>query len=260
MKGNTEMKAMRIDKFLSQMQIATRSESKKMLKAGRVRLNGTVVTDGAAKCDPKSDEICVDEKPVSYREYRYVMLHKPAGCVTATEDLKDKTVMDYLPKEFRQNMFPVGRLDKDTEGLLLITDDGALNHNLLSPAKHVEKTYYAKIRGAVTQREIKAFAEGLSIGEKKPTAPAVLQVVDVSDMKLKNEANPADSETVSEIFVTITEGKFHQVKRMFQAVGMEVLYLKRVSMGSLMLDEELSPGEWRELTAEEIQRLKECNG
>lgn len=245
MKGNNEMKAMRIDKFLSQMQIATRAESKKILKAGRVRVNGKIITDGAEKCDPETDMITVDEKIICYQEFRYIMLHKPAGCVTATQDAKDKTVMDYLPKELKKKMSPVGRLDKDTEGLLLITDDGALNHNLLSPIKHVEKTYYARIRGMVTESEVKAFAEGLSIGEKKPTAPAVLQVL--------------DSGEESEILVTITEGKFHQVKRMFQAVGMEVLYLKRLSMGPLHLDEHLTPGEWRELTQEEIQQLKTCN-
>lgn len=244
MKGNNEMKPMRIDKFLSQMQIATRSESKKMLKAGRVRVNGKIITDGAEKCDPETDQIAVDETEIGYREFRYIMLHKPGGCVTATQDARDMTVMDYLPKELRKNMSPVGRLDKDTEGLLLITDDGALNHNLLSPAKHVAKTYYARIQGTVTQAEVSAFAKGLSIGEKKPTAPAVLRIL--------------TSREESEILVTITEGKFHQVKRMFQAVGMEVRYLKRLSMGPLQLDEQLAPGEWRELTAEEIQELKNC--
>lgn len=244
MKGNDKVKAtMRIDKFLSQMQISTRSESKKMLKSGRIRVNGKIVTDGAEKCDPKTDIISVDEKEICYREFRYIMLHKPAGCLTATRDTNDKTVMDYLPKELHKNMSPVGRLDKDTEGLLLITDDGALNHNLLSPVKHVEKSYYARIRGIVTETEVRAFADGLSIGEKKPTAPAVLQIL--------------NSGEESEILVTITEGKFHQVKRMFQAVGMEVLYLKRLSMGPLHLDKNLAPGEWRELTEEEIQQLKD---
>lgn len=237
---------MRIDKFLSQMQIATRSESKKMLKAGRIRVNGKIITDGAEKCDPKTDTISVDEKEICYQKFHYVMLHKPAGCVTATQDAKDTTVMDYLPEELRKKMSPVGRLDKDTEGLLFITDDGALNHNLLSPARHVEKTYYARIRGTVTETEAEAFAKGLSIGEKRPTAPAVLQIL--------------NSGQESEILVTITEGKFHQIKRMFQAVGMEVLYLKRLSMGPLHLDQHLAPGEWRELTQEEIQQLKRCSG
>ena len=147
MKGNNEMKSMRIDKFLSQMQVASRSESKKMLKAARIRVNGKIVTDGAEKCCPERDRITVDEQVIHYQEFHYIMLHKPAGCVTATQDEKDKTVMDYIPKELRKKMSPVGRLDKDTEGLLLITDDGALNHNLLAPAKHVQKTYYARIRG-----------------------------------------------------------------------------------------------------------------
>lgn len=250
---------MRIDKFLSQMQIATRSESKKMLRTGRVCINGTVISDGSVKCDPESDIILVDGTPVSYRKFQYLMLHKPAGCVTATEDAQDKTVMDYLPSNRRKHMSPVGRLDKDTEGLLLITDDGELNHFLLSPARHVEKTYYARIRGIVTEREVKAFAEGLSIGEKKPTAPAVLKTLSIQE----NDSGLLEDDTKgtgqSEILVTITEGKFHQVKRMFQAVGMEVLYLKRLSMGPLHLDEKLAPGEWRELTEEEIQQLRECS-
>lgn len=244
MKGNNEMKSMRIDKFLSQMQVASRSESKKMLKAARIRVNGKIVTDGAEKCCPERDRITVDEQVIHYQEFHYIMLHKPAGCVTATQDEKDKTVMDYIPKELRKKMSPVGRLDKDTEGLLLITDDGALNHNLLAPAKHVQKTYYARIRGRVTEAEIRAFSEGLSIGEKKPTAPAILQIL--------------NSGEESEILVTITEGKFHQVKRMFQAVNMNVRYLKRLSMGTLHLDQQLAPGEWRELSQEEIQQLKGC--
>lgn len=228
------------------MQIATRSESKKMLKSGRIRINGEVIRDGAVKCDPNKDQISVDDQPIDYQEFHYIMLHKPAGCVTATEDSMHKTVMDYLPGKFQKNMAPVGRLDKDTEGLLLITDDGALTHDLLSPTKHVAKTYEATIRGIVMNEEITAFANGLSIGEKKPTAPAILEICNT---------NPQTGE--SQIRVTITEGKFHQIKRMFHAVGMEVLYLKRISMGPLFLDAQLAPGQWRELTNEEIQMLKE---
>lgn len=198
----------RIDKFLSQMQVATRSESKKLIKMKRITKNGALVTDGGEKCDPQKDCICLDGHPIAYQEYHYLMLHKPAGCVTATEDRRDKTVMDYLPDNLRRGVSPVGRLDKDTEGLLLITDDGALNHSLL--------------------------------------APAALKILHI-----------AENEQTSEILVTITEGKFHQVKRMFQSVGKKVSYLKRLSMGSLHLDEKLTPGAWRELTLEEITKLKE---
>lgn len=236
----------RIDKFLSQMQVATRSESKKLIKMRRITKNGAPVTDGGEKCDPETDCICLDGTPIAYQEYHYLMLHKPAGCVTATEDRRDKTVMDYLPDHLRRGLSPVGRLDKDTEGLLLITDDGALNHSLLAPGRHVPKTYYARIQGVVTKADVTAFQKGLDIGEKKLTAPADLEILRVTD-----------AEQTSEILVTITEGKFHQVKRMFQSIDKKVLYLKRLSMGSLHLDETLAPGAWRELTPEEIANLKE---
>lgn len=234
----------RIDKFLSQMQVATRSESKKLIKMKRITKNGALVTDGGEKCDPKKDCICLDGHPIAYQEYHYLMLHKPAGCVTATEDRRDKTVMDYLPDNLRRGLSPVGRLDKDTEGLLLITDDGALNHSLLAPGRHVPKTYYARIHGIVTEADITAFKNGLDIGEKKMTAPAALKILHI-----------AENEQTSEILVTITEGKFHQVKRMFEALGCRVVFLKRLSMGSLKLDPELKPGEYRPLTEEELELL-----
>lgn len=233
---------MRVDKLLSQLQIATRSESKKLFQSGRVRINDIIIKNGAFKCDPDTDQIFVDEKHIVYQEFQYFMLYKPAGCVTSTEDARDKTVMDYLPAEHHRNLSPVGRLDKDTEGLLLITDDGALNHNLLSPGKHVEKTYLAVIDGRVTPDTVKQFADGLDIGEKKLTMPARLEII--------------STEERSEVMVTITEGRFHQIKRMFQAVGLEVLYLKRLRMGTLCLDESLKPGQCRELKAEEIRNLK----
>ena len=238
-----QIKAMRMDKFLSQTLNITRTESKKMLKQGRISKNEVVCKDGAEKVDPQSDVVYLDGTQIQYEQFHYLMLHKPAGCVTATEDTHAKTVMDYIPAERRRNLSPVGRLDKDTEGLLLLTDDGALNHRLLAPGKHVPKTYYAKIDGIVTEREVTLFAEGLKIGEKKPTAPAILEILHSAEQ--------------SEICVSITEGKFHQIKRMFHAVGMEVLYLKRLSMGTLHLDETLAPGAWRELTENEIQQLKE---
>ena len=233
---------MRLDRFLSEMNIATRSEGKKMIRAGRVLVNEKIVRDGSVKIDPAKDCVRLDQRAVVWQQYQYYMLNKPAGCITATEDRSQKTVMVYLPETARRDLAPVGRLDKDTEGLLLLTNDGALNHNLLAPGRHVKKTYQAKIRGKVTEREQALFVSGLDIGEKKKTAPAYLKIL--------------SSGEVSEIQVTITEGKFHQIKRMFQAVGMEVLFLKRLTMGSLKLDERLKPGECRMLTEEELAGLK----
>ena len=235
----------RIDKVLSQLQIATRSESKKMFAAGRVQINDEIVKNGAVRFDPEKDRLFVDGNPVNYEEYQYWMLNKPAGCVTATEDRRDRTVMDYLPQDRHRSLSPVGRLDKDTEGLLLITDDGALNHALLAPGKHVEKEYFARVSGNVTEQTVQQFQEGLEIGEKKPTAPAKLEIL-----------SRGETETVSEVLITITEGKFHQIKRMFHAVGMEVIYLKRLRMGTLLLDEALEPGECRPLRKTEVSLLK----
>ena len=176
------------------------------------------------------------------------MLHKPSGVVSATEDRRERTVLDLLKKEEQKGLFPVGRLDKDTEGLLLLTNDGELAHRLLAPGKHVDKVYYARVEGQVTEEHMAALRKGLEIGEKRPTLPAELVILKSGD--------------VSEIRVTIREGKYHQVKRMFEAVGCRVIYLKRLRMGSLMLDEKLLPGEYRYLTREETENLRraERNG
>lgn len=167
----------------------------------------------------------------------YYMLNKPAGVISASEDRRERTVVDLITTKKRNDLFPVGRLDRDTEGLLLITNDGDLAHRLLSPKKHVDKVYYARIDGKVTEEDQKVFAEGLDIGEEKKTLPAQLHIL--------------KSGEESEITLTIREGKFHQVKRMFHAVGKEVVYLKRLQMGSLKLDETLRPGEYRKLTEQE---------
>lgn len=255
---------MRIDKLLSVLGIATRQESKRLLRAAQVQVNGQIVKDGGYKCDPDRDHICVEGREIVYQEFQYFMLYKPAGCITATEDKQHKTVMDYLPKERHRNLSPVGRLDKDTEGLLLITDDGALNHDLLAPGKHVEKTYFARIDGRVTEDTIRQFKEGMDIGEEKPLAPAGLEILDVNKIGWEDDENPASAHSdhqesahwQSEILVTITEGKYHQVRRMFQVAGMRVLYLKRIRMGTLSLDDTLKPGECRVLTAQEVSDLK----
>ena len=208
---------MRLDKYLCETGFGTRSQVKDLLKKGQVMVNGEVVKKPELKINQTTDQILCQGKKESYQKNIDLMLHKPAGVVSATEDNREKTVLDLVRPEDRKNgLFPVGRLDKDTEGLLLLTDDGELAHRLLSPKKHVDKTYYAKIDGQVTEEHVKQFREGLDIGDEKKTLPAVLTIL--------------LSGPVSEIEVTIHEGRFHQIKRMFEAVGCKVTYLKRLSM------------------------------
>lgn len=234
---------MRLDKFLADLQLGTRSQVKEFIKKGLVAVNGETVTKADFKINEKHDCVTCKGNPLTYQKYRYFLLHKPSGVITATKDTHDKTVMDLLPKEFAGDFFPVGRLDKDTEGFLLITNDGELSHRLLSPKKHVEKTYYVECTGTVTPDRVLRLEQGLDIGDDKPTLPARAEL-------LKTER---DSYAMK---LTITEGRFHQVKRMIQAIGGEVVYLKRVSFGGLTLDESLQKGDYRELTAEEIDILK----
>ncbi len=235
------MKQMRLDKYLAEMGKGTRSQIKQDLKRGMVTVNGQMEKSADRKVDPTADQVTYAGESVSYVAYEYYMLHKPAGVISATEDRREKTVLDLITDRSRDDLFPVGRLDKDTEGLLLITNDGELSHRLLHPKKHVDKTYFARIRGAATQAMVQAFADGLDIGDDKPTLPAQLEIVSVGE--------------ISEVRVTIREGRFHQIKRMMEAVGSEVLYLKRLTMGPLVLDEALPLGEYRPLTAEEKASL-----
>ena len=237
------MGLIRLDKYLADMQIGTRSEVKKLIRAGKVQVGGHVCKNADEKFDPELTEVMVDHVLVGYAAYEYFMLNKPKGCVSATEDNRYPTVMDYISQHKRKDLFPVGRLDLDTEGLLLITNDGALAHELLSPAKHIPKTYEAKIDGIVTQADVELFAQGMDIGEKKLTKPAELVIL---------KAN-----VISHVQITIYEGKFHQIKRMFEAIDKPVLELKRISMGALALDEQLEPGEYRPLTEEEIEYLRQ---
>ena len=238
---------MRLDKYLCETGFGTRSQVKDLLKKGQVMVNGEVVKKPELKINETTDQILCQGKKASYQKNIYLMLHKPAGVVSATEDSREKTVLDLVRPEDRKNgLFPVGRLDKDTEGLLLLTDDGELAHRLLSPKKHVDKTYYAKIDGQITEEHVKQFREGLDIGDEKKTLPAVLTIL--------------LSGPVSEIEVTIHEGRFHQIKRMFEAVGCKVTYLKRLSMGSLVLDETLQLGEYRPLTEAELEGLTKQRG
>lgn len=231
----------RLDKYLTEMSVGSRSEVKKAITKGLTEVNGETVKKPEQKIDPALDQVCFQGRRITYAAMEYYMLNKPAGVISASEDRHETTVVDLITEKKRKDLFPVGRLDKDTEGLLLITNDGELAHRLLSPKKHVDKVYYAKIAGKVTEEDKKAFAEGVDIGEDKPTLPAKLHIL--------------KSGEESEITLTIREGKFHQVKRMFHAVGKEVAYLKRLRMGSLVLDEDLKTGEYRALTDEERRTL-----
>ena len=231
----------RLDKFLADMGVGTRSEVKKYIKQGKITVDDVVVKSPETKVDEVNQRISFQGESVAYTSYEYYMLNKPAGVVSATTDAKDKTVIDLIDSKKRKDLFPVGRLDKDTEGLLLITNDGDLAHQLLSPKKHVDKLYYAKIDGVVTADDVVRFEEGVDIGNGEFTKPAKLKIL--------------HSAPISEIELTIQEGKFHQVKRMFEAVDKKVIYLKRLSMGSLVLDESLKLGEYRTITKEELEQL-----
>ncbi len=236
------MARIRIDKYLADAGFGSRRDVKGLLKTKQVTVNGVTCVHAEEKLELAQDVVCVQGKPVVYESFSYYMLHKPQGVVSATKDAHEKTVVNLITEQKRRDLFPVGRLDKDTEGLLLLTNDGKLSNDLLAPGKHVEKTYYARIKGVVTKKEVAAFAEGVDIGDEMLTAPAEMKI------------HRAGSE--SEIEITITEGRYHQIKRMFEAVGMQVLYLKRLRMGPLYLDASLACGEYRKLTTEEIQRLK----
>lgn len=231
-------KKMRLDKFLTQVAELTRSEAKQRIKKGSVTVNGEIAKKAEEKVSTQ-DRVCLDGKEVVYEQYRYLMLHKPAGVISATEDAADRTVLDLIA-DGKKGLFPVGRLDKDTEGLLLLTNDGVLAHDLLSPKKHVDKKYFAILDGPVGQKEQELFAEGVDIGDEKMTLPAKLELTDKPE----------------EVFITVQEGRFHQVKRMAQAVGRNVTYLKRISMGALVLDPDLKKGEYRPLSKQELASLK----
>lgn len=231
----------RLDKYLADMGIGTRSEVKKNIIKGMVTVNAVTVKKPEYKIDTTTDTVFFQEQEIGYVAYEYFMLNKPAGVISATEDKREETVIDLIEGRQRKDLFPVGRLDKDTEGLLLITNDGALAHRLLSPKKHVDKQYYATVQGIVTDEDVKRFAQGLDIGDSKPTLPAELRIVE------------SGSESIVEI--TIREGRYHQIKRMFEAVDKKVLSLKRLAMGSLQLDSALKPGEYRKLTEEEKEKI-----
>ncbi|MGN7941791.1 pseudouridine synthase [Virgibacillus sp. 6R] len=237
---------MRVDKLLANVGYGSRKEVKKLLKTGVVVADGIVIKDPKTHVDPEKQQITVNGEKIEYKEFVYLLMNKPAGYLSATEDDYQETVIDLLEMEDAiLQPFPVGRLDKDTEGLLFLTNDGQLAHQLLSPKKHVPKTYFATILGKVTEADIDAFKQGVELDDGYVTKTAKLEILSAGNQ--------------STIHVTITEGKFHQVKRMFEAVGKKVTYLKRISMGPIVLDEEeLNLGEYRDLTDEEVEALRQA--
>lgn len=235
---------MRLDKLLANMGFGTRKDVKKLIKQKAVTVDEVVVKDVGLQVDPEKQAVVIFGERVTYEPMLYLLMNKPAGVISATEDNYDQTVIDLLKPYHRHfEPFPVGRLDKDTEGFLLITNDGQLTHNLLSPKKHVPKVYYAKIAGEVKPEHIEMFQQGIIIDDGYQTKPAKLTIL--------------NSGVESEIELEISEGKFHQVKRMFKAIDTEVTYLKRLSMGPLQLGDDLALGEYRELTEEEVLQLKD---
>lgn len=235
-------KIQRLDKILSNSGYGTRKEVKQLVRQGKVTVNGVTAVDSAMHVDPETSIINIEGERLDYREFIYLMMNKPAGVISATFDNKLKTVIDLLPDKYKIfDPFPVGRLDRDTEGLLIITNDGELAHKLLSPKKRVPKTYYAIIDGMVTEKDVRHFSEGVILDDGYKTLPAQLKIIRQGDN--------------SETEIVIYEGKFHQIKRMFEAVGKKVKFLMRISMGNIELDENLQTGEFRELNQEEINML-----
>lgn len=233
---------MRLDKFLCELQLGTRSQVRTYIRQGLVTVNGTPAAAPEQKIDETADRVCFKGEPLRFQKFVYYMLNKPAGVVSATEDALSETVLSLLrPQDRREGLFPAGRLDRDTEGFLLITNDGALAHRLLSPRRHVDKTYRVSLEKPLREEDIHRLESGLDIGEAKPTIPAAVTVEDGLT-----------------ILLTIREGKFHQVKRMLRAVDNRVTALRRISFGGLCLDEGLAPGEYRELTTQEVTILHEA--
>lgn len=231
----------RLDKIIASQGKYSRSEVKKLVKAGLVTVNGKAVKTSDVKCDADTDIIAVEGKAINYKKHIYIMLNKPKGVVSATEDATQKTVIDLVPKDLkRQGLFPAGRLDGDTTGFVLITDDGDFAHRILSPKNHIMKTYHATLKHALTDEDIVKFKEGLTLGDGTKCLEAHVRML-------------PDKENVAEVI--ICEGKYHQVKRMFASLGNKVVELRRVKMGELWLDEGLDEGCCRELTAQEVELI-----
>ena len=237
------IKKERLDKVLSNMGYGSRKEMKQCIKNGRVIVNGQIAKNNSIKVDPYKDEINIDGEIIEYKKYIYIMMNKPKGVISSTRDPFSSTVLDLLDRKYLSfNPYPVGRLDKDTEGLLILTNDGRFTHKLLSPKNRVNKKYYVEVDGYVDEKHISLFKDGIILDDGYKTLDSKLEII--------------ESNYISKVYLTIIEGKFHQVKRMFEAIDMEVVYLKRMSMGNIKLDEKLLPGEYRELSKEEIQNFK----
>ncbi|MCH4890387.1 rRNA pseudouridine synthase [Acidaminobacter sp. JC074] len=233
---------MRLDKFLSNMGKGSRTDVKKMITKGLVSVDGDIIRKVGFNVDPDKNEICVNGELISFEKHVYLIMNKPKDVISARQDKVHKTVIDLLNGYGNRKLFPVGRLDIDTEGMLLITDDGQWNHDLMNPKKHVSKIYYAHIEGRVDEEDVKAFSEGLILKDDSLCKPADLKIL--------------SSGEISKIELTISEGKYHQVKRMFASRGKRVLYLKRIQIGGLRLDDSLELGEFRDLTSEEMKKIK----
>lgn len=239
------MEKMRIDRYFSSQEICSRSEIKTALRKGLVTVNGTVIKQADYKIDPQQDRILFAGKEVSYQPYVYYMLNKPMGVVSATEDKKQKTVLDLVPPElYRSDLFPAGRLDKDTTGFVLLTNDGDFAHRILAPKSHIEKTYHAGVKAPITEADIEAFSTGITLASGEVCLPAKL--------RLLQEA-AEDRLTICEVI--ICEGKYHQIKKMFEARGNKVLTLRRIKMGELELDPALSEGGCRVITEDELRKI-----
>lgn len=240
------MEKQRLDKVIASTGKFSRKEVKGLVRQGRVLVDGVPARSGEDKVDAESVEIVVNGEMLTYRRFTWVMLNKPAGYLSATEDGRGATVLDLLPQELqKQGLFPVGRLDKDTEGLLLLTNEGSLAHDLLSPRHHVDKVYYTRVAGRLTEEDCRAFEAGMTLADGLVCQPAGLEILTAGEE--------------SEAHVTLREGKFHQVKRMLADRGKPVLYLERVKMGSLTLDPSLSRGDFRFLTESELENLRELS-
>ena len=233
---------MRLDKFLKECNVCSRSESKQVLKKGLIKINGNIVKDASYKLDENNDVVTYNDKVIEYQEFVYIMLNKPAGVISATEDSKDTTVIDLVSEYAHKEVFPFGRLDKDSVGLLILSNDGKLAHELLSPKKHVSKVYYLKIKGRLDESDVEAFKNGITLEDGYVTKEGKLEII--------------KSDEISECLATISEGKFHQLKRMFIALDKEVVFLKRIKFKDIELDESLKEGDYRLLTKEEIDSLK----
>ncbi|SDZ35242.1 ribosomal small subunit pseudouridine synthase A [Proteiniborus ethanoligenes] len=236
-------KSERLDKILANLGYGSRKDIKGLARAGIVKVNGETIRDSSIKINPYTSKIEIDDEIVEYREFIYLMMNKPKGYISSTDDFRDKTVIDLISDEYKVfNPFPVGRLDKDTEGLMILSNDGQLSHRVLTPKNRIEKLYYAEIEGTVTEEDKLSFQEGIVLDDGYKTLPSKLDILTVGH--------------ISKVYVTIEEGKFHQIKRMFLALGKRVAYLKRIAIGGLKLDESLELGEYRELTQEEIILLE----